>query len=177
MFFSVRELELRKAGFDLTFPPGKLDLSETDFRQVSPARVTGVAELLRGTDEIRVRGHFCGELEADCDRCLEAARFPIDREFDLFYRPASGDSDAADLELDESESQVGYYEGEGLQLADVIREQVLLWLPMQWVCSEACKGICPVCGGNRNRVLCGCQEQRQDDRWSALRNFRPSTRE
>jgi uncharacterized protein len=176
LFFSVRELELRKAGFDLTFQPGKLDLSETDFRQTTPIRITGMAELLRGTDEIRVRGHVTGELEADCDRCLEVARFPIDRDFDLFYRPATGDSGQADLELDQLESEVGYYEGEGVQLADVVQEQILLWLPMQWICSEDCKGICPVCGGNRNRVLCSCHEHKADDRWSALRSFRPSER-
>jgi uncharacterized protein len=176
LFFSVRELEIRKAGFDITFPPGHLDLSETEFRPATPVRIVGTAELLRGTDEIRVRGHVSGQLAADCDRCLEAARFVIDRDFDLYYRPVSGGPDETDLELDESESQVGYYEGEGLPLSEVIREQILLWLPMQWVCSEGCRGICPVCGGNRNKVLCGCQQQKADDRWSALRDFRPATR-
>jgi uncharacterized protein len=176
VFLSVRELEFKKAGFDLTFQPGKLDLSQTEFRQVSSFHVTGMAEILRGTEEIRVRGHVSGELEADCDRCLDVARFPIDRDFDLFYRPVTGDSDEADVALDEGESQIGYYEGDGLQLSEVITEQILLWLPMRWICSEDCKGICPACGGNRNRVVCGCQPEKADDRWSALRNYRPSER-
>ena len=103
-------------------------------------------------------------------------RFTIDRDFDLSYRPVSGDSDNGDVALDEGESQVGYYEGDGLQLSEVITEQSLLWLPMRWICSEECKGICPACGGNRNRVVCGCQPEKADHRWSALRNYRPLER-
>ena len=59
----------------------------------------------------------------------------------------------------------------GLDLEEVLREQVLLALPMQRVCDAACKGICPVCGRNRNEVDCGCSVAAVDDRWKALRNF------
>jgi len=48
----------------------------------------------------------------------------------------------------------------------------MLALPMQRVCSEVCKGICPVCGRNRNEVDCDCKVETTDDRWSAaLRNL------
>ena len=68
--------------------------------------------------------------------------------------------------------EVGYYEGNGLPLNDVLREVVLLALPMQLVCSEDCKGICPVCGQNRNQRACGCQPVAADDRWSKLKDLR-----
>jgi len=42
---------------------------------------------------------------------------------------------------------------------------------MQRVCSEACKGICPVCGKNRNEVACDCTVEGADDRWGALRKL------
>ena len=176
MLLSVRDLELRKASFHAGFEPGKIDLSESKFRQATVLRVTGTAELVQGTDEIRVRGRISGELEGDCDRCLEAARLPIGGDFDLCYRPEYADSEAPEAELDEGETEIGFYEGTGLQLADVVREQILLWLPMRWICDPDCKGICPICGGNRNKVSCGCREQQVDDRWAALRDYRPSSR-
>ena len=61
--------------------------------------------------------------------------------------------------------------GDGIELNDVLREYILLALPMQRVCSESCKGICPVCGQNRNLKECGCQLRAGDDRWAALKNL------
>ena len=52
-----------------------------------------------------------------------------------------------------------FIEGGGMELEDILREQILLVMPMQRVCSEDCKGICPVCGGNRNETPCDCKEQ------------------
>ncbi len=172
MLLSVRDMELRKLRFDVACRPGMIDLSDTEFRQRSALRIAGTAELLRGTDEIRVRGHIDGTLEGACDRCLELAPLAIDRDFELFYRPAATSPSEPELEIDESEAEIGYYEGDGLQLLDVLREQILLWLPMRWICNEDCKGLCPVCGGNRNQVRCDCRPTAVDDRWAALRSLR-----
>jgi uncharacterized protein len=73
--------------------------------------------------------------------------------------------------LDAGESEIDFYEGEGLELERVLREQILLALPMQRICREDCKGICPVCGQSRNVVACGCQVKAPDDRWAALRDL------
>jgi len=174
MLLSVWELEQGEVAFDETFAPGQTDLSGTNFRQIKQLRIIGRATLLPGTGEIRVRGRVSGQLEAKCDRCLETVPYVLDREFDLFYRSGAMQPEHSDAELDEAEADVGYYAGQGLETADVLREQVLLWLPMQWVCSETCSGICPVCGINRNREKCNCRPEGADDRWEALRNFRPS---
>ena len=64
------------------------------------------------------------------------------------------------------------YEGDGLELNDVLREFVLLALPMQKLCNENCKGICPVCGQNRNQNECRCQNAADDNRWAALKELR-----
>ena len=71
--------------------------------------------------------------------------------------PTAKRAEGGEDEIDEAAVEVGYYEGNGLQLNDVLREVVLLALPMQLVCNESCKGICPVCGQNRNQRECGCQ--------------------
>ena len=75
------------------------------------------------------------------------------------------------MAIDEGEAEMGFYEVPGLLLEDILREQLLLQLPMQHICSETCKGICPVCGLNRNEAACTCaalQSNGSDERWKAL---------
>jgi uncharacterized protein len=110
-------------------------------------------------------------MQAQCDRCLEPGEFPIDAKFDLFYRPAERDGFDEEVEIDEGESEIAFYEGGGIKLEDVLREYVLLAMPMRWICREDCEGICPVCGQNRNLVKCGCDPKPVDDRWSALKKL------
>ncbi len=174
MFLSVKEMELRKIRFDEDFAPGQIDFTEELLAQETPLHVTGVAELLPHTEgEVRIQGKYTVQMGASCDRCLAAARFPIDASFDLFYRPMSFIARDEEVEIDEGEAEIGFYEDGGMELADVIREQVFLALPMQRVCSEACKGICPTCGKNRNESACDCAVGGGDARWSALGALRP----
>ena len=79
-----------------------------------------------------------------------------------------------EVAIDEGEAEMGFYELPGLELEDILREQVLLQLPMQRVCSETCKGICPMCGANRNEVHCSAMPTATkpgDDRWKALKDL------
>jgi uncharacterized protein len=172
VFFSVKDLEVKKIRFDVTFPPGEIEYDKP-LRQATPLHAEGSAELLSNTlGEIRVKGHVSVTLEADCDRCLDAARFPIDSDFDLFYRPEdTTPAGAEEAEIDEGEAEIAFYEGSGLELKDILREYILLSLPMQRVCRQDCLGICPVCGQNRNLVKCGCEVKTVDDRWSALKKL------
>jgi DUF177 domain-containing protein len=172
MFLSIKEMELRKIRFDETFAPGQIDFKGEDLEQSGPLHAAGSAELLAHSDgEVRVKGQYTVEMAAQCDRCLGQARFPLDVRFDLFYRPVSEIAREEEVAIDEGEAEIGFYQGEGMELEDILREQVLLTLPMQRVCSEACKGICPVCGKNRNETDCDCKIATRDDRWGALRNL------
>ena len=172
MFFSVRDLEVRKAHFDVAISAGEIDYSE-GLKQAGPLQAEGTAELLGNTlGEIRVKGHLNVSMEAACDRCLEKAAFPIDSDFDLFYRPADTGPAGDEVAISGAESEIGFYEGGGVELKEILREYILLAMPMQRVCRESCLGICPVCGQNRNVRACGCSEAPVDDRWAALRNFK-----
>ena len=172
MFLSVKEMELRKIRFDETFEAGQIDFSGEDLEQTSPLAAKGVAELLARTDgEVRIQGRYTVEMAAQCDRCLGRARFDLNAGFDLFYRPMSQIAREEEVEIDEGEAEIGFYEGGGMELEDILREQVLLALPMQRVCSDVCKGICPVCGKNRNETECACKPESVDDRWGALRKL------
>ncbi|SPE41676.1 conserved hypothetical protein [Candidatus Sulfopaludibacter sp. SbA3] len=172
MFLSVKEMELRKVRFDEALQPGQIDFSGEEIEQSSPLKAAGVAELLPGSDgEVRIQGRYAVEMTADCDRCLGTARFPLNAGFDLYYRPVSVIAKEEEVGIDEGEAEIGFYEGGGLELEDILREQVLLALPMQRVCSEGCQGICPVCGRNRNEARCDCRVESTSDRWEALRKL------
>jgi len=172
MFLSIKEMEVRKVRFDETFEPGQIDFTGEALEQATPLHATGQAELLAHSDgEVRIQGQYQVVMTAECDRCLARARFPLDARFDLFYLPASDIAREEEVAIDEGEAEIGFYEGDGMELEEILREQVLLALPMQRVCSESCKGICPVCGKNRNENACDCKMENPDDRWGALRNL------
>ena len=174
MFLGVKEMERRKILFEEVFPPGQIDFSDEGLVQASPLRVSGSAELLPNTEgQLRIQGSYSVEMTAQCDRCLGGARFPLEGKFDLFYQPTADVAAEDEVEIDADEVELGFYEGEGIELGDILLEQVLLALPMQRVCSSLCKGFCPVCGGNRNEVSCDCTAEKTDDRWGALRNLSP----
>jgi uncharacterized protein len=172
MFLSVKELELRKIRFDETFAPRQIDFTGEDLEQGSSLHTTGTAELLpESGGQLRVWGSYTVEMEAQCDRCLGRARFPLEAGFDLYYHPVSESPSEVEVKIDEGEAEIGFYD-EGLELEDILREQVLLALPMQRVCSDSCKGICPGCGKSRNESECDCQPEAVVDRWGALRDLK-----
>jgi uncharacterized protein len=80
-----------------------------------------------------------------------------------------------EVELAEADLEVGFYQGNGVQLEDALKEQILLALPMRSLCRPDCKGLCPQCGQNRNLVQCGCPPQVADIRWAALEGLKDNS--
>src|SRR5262252_2650464 len=179
MFISVRELQIHRIEFDETFAPGAIDLGP-DLRQSEPLKSAGRADLIeenrggrQGTiADIRLVGGFKAQLEASCARCLNPVPQSVDRQFDLLYRPIGVDRKSDEQAIDEADTEIGYYQGEGLQLEDVLREQVLLAVPLKVTCREDCRGLCPQCGKNLNQEQCSCSTEVEDPRWAALKEVR-----
>src|SRR5690348_6514703 len=121
MFLNVKEMELRKIRFDETFAPGQMDWSGEELTQDSPLHATGTAELLAHSDgEVRIRGRYSVEMSSQCDRCLGRALFALDAPFDLFYRPSSDIARDEEVEIEEGEAEIGFYEGAGIELEDIL---------------------------------------------------------
>jgi DUF177 domain-containing protein len=167
VLISLRELELHRIAASKTYPPGTLDFRGAGFHQIGPVKVQVVAELVE--EEISVRGHVSARLESSCDRCLGRVELPIESDFDLSYRPMSEIARKDEVEVPGDELKVGFYTGEGIVLADVVTEQVILAFPMKVVCQPGCLGLCPTCGENRNTEHCDCSSAREDSPFTFLK--------
>jgi len=175
LFLSVQELELRKVRFNEELPAGKIDFGDAGFSQAGNLHAEGEAELLSNTlGEIRVQGALSVNLDLQCDRCLEPVHYLLNGPFDLFYRPAPKGPLPHEVAIDEGEAEIGFYEGAGIGLSDILREHILLSLPMHQLCREDCAGICAHCGENQNTGHCDCRTEKVDDRWAALRDLQLS---
>jgi uncharacterized protein len=169
VFIDIHELKRDKLVFAQEFPPGSMDLGK-EASLAEPLATEGLAELVGS--EIRLQGHLRTGVEVSCARCLEPLRVPVDKEFDLYYRPIQTIAREEEVEIDEAELEIGFYHGNGLLLEDALKEQILLELPMKSLCRADCRGLCPQCGQNRNLAACECQPPPRDDRWTALAQFR-----
>lgn len=178
MLIDIHELELRPLDFTEELPPGSLDLGP-DAKLATPLKSIGRAELVPERHgkhqkllDIRLHGSFTTSVESPCARCLEPVVNAIQRDFDLLYRPQGSDAGKEELSVTAAEAEISYYQGDGLELSDVLCEQILLALPLKIVCREDCKGLCPECGRNWNEGPCDCKVRAGDPRWAALSDIR-----
>ncbi len=128
-------------------------------------------------NDIRLVGSLNAKLEVPCARCLETVTHSVSREFDLLYRPQGVDRKGDEVSISEAETEIGYYQGDGLLLEDVLREQVLLSTPVKTICREDCRGLCPHCGRNLNQEQCSCEQHPSDPRWDALNEIKKNLKQ
>lgn len=178
MLIEIRELERHQVDFDEQIAPGAIDFG-SEVRQTGKLASKGRAQLVQEhhgkhqlINDIRIAGDFATRVEILCARCLEAIVRDVANKFELLYRPQGADAGKEERSVTAVEAEIGYYQGEALLLEDVLREQVLLALPLRAICREDCKGLCPHCGKNLNLEQCNCAEPVDDLRWSALKEIR-----
>ncbi len=70
------------------------------------------------------------------------------------------------------EDEVYEYRGEELDFSRMVEDLIFLNLPLSSVCSEGCKGLCPVCGCNLNLVQCSCAQDETINPFLSLRTLR-----
>ena len=124
----------------------------------------------RADDKVELIGSVSAVVEFECDRCLRLSSVPVEQSFDLLYMPPLGTGD--EKELDDDDLSIGFYQGEIIDVDDLVREQIELALPMAHLCSEQCRGLCQQCGANLNDGLCACRNEHVDARWSALEELK-----
>jgi uncharacterized protein len=96
-------------------------------------------------------------MELACSRCLESFEAPTAIEFDLLLAPGSPTAGAADEELSPTDLDLDYYTGEMVDVERLLREQIILMIPLKPLCEEDCQGLCPRCGANLKLETCVCK--------------------
>src|ERR1700683_2238072 len=166
MFLDDNELGIRKIRIRKSYIPGTLDFHSGEFRQVEPLEVRATAELVDG--QIRVYGNLHTRVELVCARCLDTVVEEISRDFDLYYRPMTSIAQGEEFHLNSDDTELAFFEGDGLFLADVLAEQINLALPMKAICRSDCRGLCPHCGATLNTEECRCEKHSGEARLPPL---------
>lgn len=107
-----------------------------------------------------------------CDRCGKPAVAELQSTNRLLIVRRAAKAATGEVELSEEDLGVLEVAGDELDTEPLVAEQVQLELPTRPLCREACRGLCPVCGGDRNERDCDCEHEGTDPRWSALAEWK-----
>jgi len=134
--------------------------------------LTGVIHLEKHGNAILVRGRLAGALTLICGRCLATFPWPLAVDFDLLLEAGALRGGGEEVELSAADLDVDYVQGDEIDLEAIIKEQVLLALPLKPLCREDCAGLCPNCGVNRNEASCQCAEKDFSTSFAQLQKIR-----
>jgi len=134
-----------------------------------PLGFEGAITLITSGNDIFVSGMIQLLVIRECGRCLERFETMMDVPFSYVIARAHIEEKEHELSVDELEQS--FLHGEEVDIAQIIEEQVALALPMQPLCSETCKGLCPKCGSNLNKDQCECNRDVVDVRFEKLKDF------
>jgi uncharacterized protein len=126
----------------------------------------------RSGRELFFRGSFRGQIDSTCSRCLKEFSMPVEHQFDFVLSPVPLGAAGATEELRREELGLSYYSGDEINLAPLIREQVMLALPTRPLCAETCRGLCGGCGADLNYEGCRCSHSADDPRMAFFRTLR-----
>jgi len=162
-------------------------LEGSGFRATEPLSVS--ANLRKLSGGVLVEGKFTTRVVSECKRCLTESKLELPVSFTINFVPESlvrgeglmDDEEQAEKDrgtgesggsfaLDDADEEV--FDGKVIDLEPVVREQVLLSLPMNALCREDCRGLCIKCGQNLNEKQCGCDTTFVDPRLAALKDIK-----
>jgi len=146
-----------------------LNSSGEEIRIEEPLTLKAFVE--RSGDRVLIKGVFQALLRLECSRCLEEFICHIDEPFAVTFLPSRERPKESDLELESDDLDVSFYNERTIDLSALVREQLLLAIPMNPVCTLSCRGLCPECGKNLNEGRCYCSGSKSDSRWSRSRRF------
>ncbi len=139
-----------------------------DFEFQKPAEVR--LGYRRSGQELFFYGRVAGQVIGHCGRCLENYTFDVASDFSFVLVPKS--PMPMEIELNEEDLDLSFYEGEEVDVSPLVLEQIVLTLPTRPLCKENCQGLCPQCGVNHNYETCACVVEQGDPRLAVLRNLK-----
>lgn len=115
-----------------------------------------------------LKGEVCTEVRLECGRCLSEFQYPVGAEIQEEYRLQRIGDAIRVYPLDEDDAASNLVVNNVLDLDELIRQSVLIAVPIQPLCKADCKGLCPSCGQNLNMGKCMCLHDNVDTPFKAL---------
>ena len=143
---NTKDVDVTVAADDLDFEDSRMADDPVVVRVHLEALSSGVS----------VHGTATATWEGECRRCLDPLRRSMSVEIEELYQVHPDSPDAYAIENDQ------------INLLPMVRENLLLAIPVGPLCTEDCAGFCPQCGADLREGACGCSPAPADDRWSAL---------
>jgi uncharacterized protein len=125
----------------------------------------------REGDKLSIAGRFVATAQLACSRCLEPIVTHVEPTVDLHLEPAPSVRHGQ-TELGRDDLEVDFYRADILDVGELLRSETSLALPMKPLCRAHCRGLCPVCGGNKNVTECRCETRGTDPRLAPLEALR-----
>ena len=170
MRFDLSKLHGSREHLERTIQPSAFDPQDEEYRVAAPVELSMDVQKASG-DTFNVTGRVQTRLELMCSRCVEPFEVPVDASFDLRYVPQAQNAGEGEREIGEDDLTTAYYREGVLDLAELVREQFVLALPMKPLHDDACRGLCPECGANLNRTDCGHAPKWEDPRLAPLKGL------
>ena len=162
-----------------------IDKQATDFQALRDLAEQGIAvfdeniigtlEAIRAEQVIKVAGCLTTTVTTPCSRCLMPVTGHLDIPILLSYVVCEN-IDAAPLaeevELQSEEIELIPFSGDEIDLQPDLAQEIIMALPQQPLCQEACQGLCPTCGSNLNQGGCDCEPPVFHPGLAALKNFK-----
>ena len=159
--FSVKEIPPEGTRIACVVGKEELQLEEKDLGLQDGLALTAT---IRAEDpNFWVEGELNGLLVHECVRCLEEFTAPADLSFRALYKDLSRrrakrqEPNAVHGDPDREKTDCHLVVEQQIELQEMLREQLILSIPMQPLCSKGCRGLCQVCGQNLNVQTCGCE--------------------
>jgi len=154
---------------ELRFRPGALPRL-AELIAADQGTVSASLDLSRVEDIVEVRGAVRASLTLPCTRCLEPTAWTLDETFTAAQAPVEWQRRLGEeVQLTGSDLDLDFFEGDELDLGQLLEEHVLLNLPQSLYCRDKCAGLCPGCGRNLNQSECICPPQPKDHPFAGLR--------
>lgn len=145
--------------FEFVTSAEKIDIEDGSPWFGSEIKVEG--ELTNNGRVLKIKGVIHATAQYQCHCCLEDFTAKMEIPFSDDYQENSSD------EID-NEADLAYYNGDEINIADLVRESIILAEPLKIVCSKSCRGLCPHCGINLNLAKCTCLDNVLDPRFAKL---------
>jgi len=119
------------------------------------------------SSEVFIKAKISTKVDLVCDRCLVNYVYKLNEMVNIICTTDSNliNNDEDDIYLISEATQE-------INIADSIRESLILTIPQKKLCKDNCKGLCVQCGVNLNEEMCNCKSEKIDPRWEALKKIK-----